>query len=109
MAILYPLSTITTTLTPTSSERTRDGLVSVLEERGIRKLRPVLAAADRAASVATVTRLDLSAFVAVAAAWAARRAAAMKLDLFAPSDDALAAVALAKSEPATRSAADPAA
>src|SRR5437764_15441726 len=108
MAILNPPSTITTTLTPTSSERTGDGLVSVLEARGTRKLKPFFAA-DRTASVAIVTRPDFSGLVAAAAAWAARRAAAMKLDLLAVSGDAAAAPEPVISAPATRSAADAAA
>src|SRR5436190_3083034 len=77
--------------------------MSVLEALGTLKLRPAFLAAERAASVAMVTRLGFSVLVAAAAACAARRAAAMKLDLFVLSDDA--AAVPGSSDPATRSAA----
>jgi hypothetical protein len=63
-------------------------------------LMPALAAAERAASAATVSLLDFSAFAA-AAAWAARRAAAMKFDLPEPSagrDASVASLAAPRSE-----------
>ena len=98
-----PLNTISTTLTPTSSGRVRDGFAASLDDRAVRMLSPALVAAERAASAAAVSRLDLS-VLAAAAAWAARRAAAMKFDLLEPSPDA--GAASVGSEPAKRSVAD---
>jgi len=103
-----PLSTIRTTLTPTSSGRVRDGFAASVVAgawREVRMLRPALVAALRAASVAAASLPGFSVFAA-AAACAARRAAAMKFDLPPPSAGAAASDG---SAPAARSTADAAA
>src|ERR1700730_18067954 len=90
IAILKEPSTITTTLAPTSSDRILEVMVD-----GSLALSPAGALSD--------LRPALSLGGAAAAAWAARRAAAMKLDVLAGSR-ALAGISLiALSEAAMRS------